>query len=110
VVPLASAYRSLGMGLGALALDLLAAVAITSYVRTRIGYRGWRGVHLLAYAAWPLGLLHGIETGTDAHSAWLLGLTVACGLAAGLAVVCRVALAERGSASHRLDHLPEPLR
>jgi predicted ferric reductase len=110
VIPFVSAYKSLGMGLGALALDLLVAVAITSYLRTRIGYRGWRGVHLLAYAAWPFALLHGIETGTDAHSAWLLGLTVACALAAGLALACRVALAQRVAAGPRLERLPEPLR
>jgi predicted ferric reductase len=109
VVPLTSAYRSLGMGLGALALDVLLAVAITSYVRSRIGYRGWRGVHLLAYAAWPLALLHGIETGTDARSAWLLGLTVACALAAGLAVAARVALAQREAAAPRVERLPKPL-
>ena len=108
VVPFVSAYRGLGMGLGALALDLLVAVAITSYLRTRIGYRGWRGVHVLAYAAWPFALLHGIETGTDAHSAWLLAITVACAAIAALAVVARLAMAQRGAASPALERFPEP--
>jgi predicted ferric reductase len=110
-IPFVSAYKALGMGLGALALDLLVAVAITSYLRTRLGYRGWRGVHLASYAAWPLALLHGVETGTDAHSGWLLGLTVACALAGGSAFLCRMAIAQRGDASApRLERLPEPLR
>jgi hypothetical protein len=38
-VPFTSACRPLWLGLGALASDLLIAVAITSVVRRRLGYR-----------------------------------------------------------------------
>ena len=53
-VPLLSPYRPLWIGLGALAFDMLLAVAITSGLRARIGVRTWRGVHYLAYACWPI--------------------------------------------------------
>ena len=49
LLPLASPYRTLAIGLGALAVDLGGAVLITSLARRRLGYRAWRAVHWLAY-------------------------------------------------------------
>ena len=40
VLPLASPYRTVAIGLGALAVDLGGAVLITSLARQRLGYRG----------------------------------------------------------------------
>ena len=42
VVPFARRYRPLWLGLGALALDGLLAVIVTSLVRRRLGLRAWR--------------------------------------------------------------------
>ncbi|MFL5831131.1 MAG: ferric reductase-like transmembrane domain-containing protein [Solirubrobacteraceae bacterium] len=90
VVPLSSAYRPLWLGLGALAFDLLLAVAITSIIRRRLGYGAWRAVHWLAYASWPVAVLHGIGSGTDTKESWMLGLTAACAGAVLIAVLVRV--------------------
>ncbi len=78
VIPLHSAYRPLWLGLGALAFDLLLAVAATSLVRRRLGYGGWRFVHWLAYLCWPIAVLHGLGTGTDARAGWMVVLTAVC--------------------------------
>ena len=58
VLPFASPYRTLAIGLGALSVDLGGAVLITSLARQRLGYRAWRAVHWLAYLAWrpPSGI------------------------------------------------------
>jgi sulfoxide reductase heme-binding subunit YedZ len=87
VVPLASRYRPLWLGLGALALDLLVALIVTSALRARLGLRAWRAVHWAAYACWPVAVLHGVGTGTDARSAWLQAMTAVCvaGVVAALA-------------------------
>jgi hypothetical protein len=90
VVPLHSAYRPLWLGLGALSFDLLLAVAITSVVRRRLGHRAWRVVHWLAYASWPIAVLHGLGTGTDARTAWMLAVTAACVAAAVAAAGVRL--------------------
>jgi hypothetical protein len=95
VVPFVSAYRPLWVGFGALALDLLLAVAITSVLRRRIGFQAWRAVHWLAYACWPIALLHGLGTGTDTKLSWMLVLSVACVAAVALALVWRIAREER---------------
>jgi predicted ferric reductase len=75
-VPFLSAYQPLWLGLGALAVDLLLLVAITSLFRVRFGYRTWRMVHWLAYASWPLAVSHSIGAGTDRP--YLLAFVVIC--------------------------------
>ena len=60
IVPLASSYRPVAVALGVISVDLLLAVIITSLVRERIGHRLWRAVHWLAWAAWPMAVLHSL--------------------------------------------------
>jgi methionine sulfoxide reductase heme-binding subunit len=89
-IPFIGSYRPFWLGLGAVALDLLVAVTVTSLLRQRLGYRGWRAVHWLAYASWPVALLHGVGTGSDVRQAWMLALTVVCVLVVLAAVLVRV--------------------
>jgi Ferric reductase like transmembrane component len=91
VIPFVSPYRPLWLGLGTLAFDLLIAIAVTSLVRRRLGYRAWRAVHWLAYASWPVAVLHGLGTGSDVKQWWMLALTVVCIVAVLAAVWTRIA-------------------
>jgi len=91
VVPFIGSYRPIWLGLGAVAFDLLLALAVTSLMRQRLGHRAWRITHWLAYACWPIALVHGLGTGSDVKSAWSLTLTVGCVLAV-IAAVCVRAL------------------
>ena len=77
-VPFASHYRPLWLGFGALALDLLLALILTSVLRARLVLRAWRAVHWAAYLCWPVAVLHGVGAGTDARSVWLQALTAVC--------------------------------
>jgi methionine sulfoxide reductase heme-binding subunit len=87
VIPFTSPYRPLWLGLGAISFDLIIALVATSLLRGRIGRKTWRGVHWLAYACWPIALLHGLGSGTDMRTGWLLALTIGC-TAAVLAAAC----------------------
>jgi methionine sulfoxide reductase heme-binding subunit len=89
IVPFGGSYRPFWLGLGAVAFDLLLAVALTSLVRRRLGYGAWRATHWLAYACWPIALLHGLGTGSDVKSTWLFALNVVCLATVGLAVGIR---------------------
>src|SRR5581483_12006590 len=86
VVPFLSAYRPIWLGLGALACDLLIAVVLTSLLRVRLGYRLWRVTHWLAYASWPLALVHSLGTGSDARFGWMAALARGLAGAAAIAV------------------------
>jgi len=90
VIPFSSYYRTFWLGLGTISVQLLAAIGITTLARGLIGPRAWKIVHWLAYAAWPIGVVHGLGTGTDAWSAWFFVLTCACIALVGFAVVYRV--------------------
>jgi predicted ferric reductase len=90
VIPFVSSYRPFWLGLGAVSFDLILAVIVTRLARRRVGYRGWRAVHWLSYAAWPIALLHGLGTGSDVKSGWLQILSVVCALAVLVAVLVRI--------------------
>jgi DMSO/TMAO reductase YedYZ heme-binding membrane subunit len=94
-VPFISSYKTYWLGLGAIALDLLLALAITSLLRARLGHRTWRRVHWLAYACWPIGLAHGLGIGTDRTTTWVFVLTVGCAAAVAAAATWRLVIAAR---------------
>lgn len=93
VIPFASPYRPLWLGLGAIASDLLLALTVTSLIRRRLGFAAWRAIHWLAYACWPLAVVHGIGTGSDSAQGWSVLLTAACVLAVLAAAWTRAARA-----------------
>ena len=93
VIPFGGSYRPLWLGLGALSFDLLLALVATSLLRARLGVRAWRAVHWLAYACWPVALVHGLGTGSDVKPGWMLWLSVLCIGAVAIAVVARAATA-----------------
>jgi sulfoxide reductase heme-binding subunit YedZ len=90
VIPFSSYYRTFWLGLGVISFELLLAIVLTSLVRGFIGHGLWRAIHWLTYAAWPVGVLHGIGTGTDATSAWMLAITAGCVAAVGVSIVMRL--------------------
>jgi sulfoxide reductase heme-binding subunit YedZ len=89
IIPFGGTYRPLWLGFGAVAFDLLIAVTITSLLRRRFGYRTWRAVHWAAYACWPFALLHGLGTGTDTKTGWMLVIVAGCVIVMIVAVVAR---------------------
>jgi sulfoxide reductase heme-binding subunit YedZ len=99
VVPFASAYRPVWLGLGAASFDLLLALVVTSLLRGRLGMRTWRVVHWAAYACWPLALVHGLGSGSDVRAGWVLWLSVGCAGAVALAVLARAGTAEAAGAA-----------
>lgn len=99
LVPFASTYRPPWVGLGVVGLDLIVALVATSLIRAWLGYRAWRAVHWLAYAAWPLAILHGIGSGSDTSAPWAWAVYATCIAAVAGLIVARVHAAdERESA------------
>ena len=95
VVPLASSYERLALGLGAVSLDIMIAVIVTSLLRRHLSRRLWRAVHLLAYVSWPVAWLHSITSSTDLRHGWLFLTAVGCALLVVAAVLWRLSAASR---------------
>jgi DMSO/TMAO reductase YedYZ heme-binding membrane subunit len=92
VVPFHGTYRPFWLGLGALAFDMLAVLVITSVLKARIGVRLWRQIHWLAYACWPVAVLHGLGTGSDSRTTWMLAIDALCVGGVAAAVIWRAAI------------------
>lgn len=95
LVPVGATYEPLWLGLGTLSLDLMAAVTISSLLRSRLPHRSWRSIHLLSWLAWISAATHSVGIGTDLTN--LGGLAVIPAVACLAAVVAAVAV--------RLTHL-----
>src|SRR5205823_10812375 len=105
-VPFVAGRSAFWVGLGALSLDLVVALIVSSLLRSHLSPRLWRGVHWLAYAAWPLALAHGVGMGTDNGTIWLQAIAAAC-VGAVLALV-GWRLGERARGPKRLGRRPVP--
>jgi sulfoxide reductase heme-binding subunit YedZ len=77
VVPFVAGYRTLYTALGIVAAELLLALAITNRYRDRLPYRFWRRAHYLNLAVWGAATVHGLGSGTDRSTPWLLALFTA---------------------------------
>jgi sulfoxide reductase heme-binding subunit YedZ len=90
IIPVGAAYRPVWLGLGVGAMWVLIAVVATSLLRDRIGPRPWRLIHWAAYASWPLAVVHGLGTGSDAQAPWLIAVVTSCVAAVIFALVFRL--------------------
>ena len=92
VVPFLASGRTLYLGLGTLASDLVLLIVFTGVARRKFATHWtatWRAVHVTAYLGWPLAILHGLLSGRPAkpYVDWSYGTCVA---AAALALVIRL--------------------
>ena len=90
LVPFASNYRRVWLGLGIVAFELGLAMGLSVYIRRFIGYRAWRILHYSTYAILPMALLHGLATGSDSRSAWGVAIYGSCTIAVVVVTVMRL--------------------
>jgi len=93
VVPFLANYDAggrLALGLGAIGLDLFAVVAVTGWLKSRMGSRTWIWLHRLAYLAYASMFLHGVLGGTDFSSPVVSALTWSTAFALAVLTLGRV--------------------
>ncbi len=90
VVPFGGSYEWFWVGLGTLTLDMLIVLVLTSILRHQIGQKGFRAVHWISYALWPVALAHGLGSGSDSGQVWMIAVAVIAILAVLAAVALRV--------------------
>jgi methionine sulfoxide reductase heme-binding subunit len=107
VVPFTSGYERFWIGLGTVAVDLFAAVIVTSLLRDRLRPAVWRAVHWLSYVSYPVIVVHSMGAYKDLRSGWLLALTMATVFAVVTAIGYRVL--DALAAAPRAARVPEQL-
>ena len=98
VAPFLASGRTLYLGLGTIASDLVLIILATGVARHRFaaGWPGaWRAVHVTAYLAWPLAIAHGLLAGRQPrpYVDWSYG---GCLAAVALALLIRLVTTPRG--------------
>jgi DMSO/TMAO reductase YedYZ heme-binding membrane subunit len=70
----------------------MAAVVLTSLLRTRMRNILWRLVHFLSYLFWAVAVVHGVGIGTDMtwENPWGLVVTAACVVVVAFAAAWRL--------------------
>ncbi len=69
MVPFALDYRSGAVAWGVVAMYLLVAIQVSSWLRHRMPRRWWRSIHFLSYPVLWMTAMHGLRAGTDADAA-----------------------------------------
>jgi sulfoxide reductase heme-binding subunit YedZ len=115
VFPFLSHYRTAAIGFGTIAVDLGAAVLLTSVLRHRLGLRAWRAVHWLAYLAWPAAFYHALSAaggdlriGLVAATIWGSAAATAAAVTIRLAAAARRRPGPHPGAARRELHEPKP--
>jgi methionine sulfoxide reductase heme-binding subunit len=105
VVPFVARYRPAWVGLGVVAAELMLAIAITNRLRNRVlPYSTWRKLHYATFAVWAAATAHGIGSGTDRSTVWLVAIqTAAAGAVVGM-LAWRV-LRRRVGAGHDIGYI-----
>ena len=79
LVPFTSTYRPTSVALGILGLYASAIIYASFWARRLIGYHAWRYVHYGSFLVFIAVTLHGVLSGADAGTSWMLviyGLSV----------------------------------
>ncbi len=63
-------YRPIYVGIGQTAFYVWLIVALSFYIKARIGQKAWRWVHYLSFAIYVAAIYHGITSGTDTKEVW----------------------------------------
>jgi len=87
LIPFGSSYQPFWLGLGAVSIDLMIAVVLTSLLRLRMPPRLWRAIHWAGYGLFPVAVAHGLGiSGPDSRLGWVLTWFALCALTVVVAV------------------------
>jgi len=85
LVPFATSWHPAAVAWGVVSLYLLAAVEVTSLLKSRIPKAVWRKTHFLSFLLFVTSTFHGLTAGTDTGAAMLrIGVLLTASLFAGL--------------------------
>lgn len=102
LVPFASAYRTVAVGLGTIGLYLMAVLVSSFYLRSRIGHKTWRAIHFSSFLLYVVATLHGITAGSSSTQAWMQALYLLSGGTVLLLLGYRI-MQSRATASRRRE-------
>ncbi len=90
LIPFKSPYEPVWVGVGVLAFYLTAILAISFYVKKRIGQRAWRLIHYLSFLGWVMVVFHGLMSGSDSGAPLMRAVYLVTTISVGFLTVYRI--------------------
>lgn len=109
-IPLASHYRPVWMAFGIVGLYLGIAIGISTWLRSLIGYKWWRRLHVLTLGIYIIATIHGIGTGSDTLTSWALGIYLVSIALVGSLLCRRILALKKGKRTKATVHPATPVR
>jgi DMSO/TMAO reductase YedYZ heme-binding membrane subunit len=105
-VPFLAGGRTVFIGLGTVAAQLMIVLAATGIARGRFAYLSrpalWRSIHATAYLCWPIALVHGLQAGRSPKP-WVTLSYGACVALVVAALLVRAVTSRRQKAQGKKD-------
>ena len=71
MLPIAEPYRPIAVTFGVLSLYGMVLLLFSSWLRRRLPYGIWRGVHYVSFVTFVLVTVHGWQAGSDTGEPWM---------------------------------------
>jgi predicted ferric reductase len=107
LIPFASPYRPVAVGIGQLAFYAVVLVTLSFYARRRIGQRAWRAFHYVSFIAFVGATAHGILSGTDTTTPWAFAIYAGSAVAVVFLTTYRIILSLAARSARRAGSTPE---
>ncbi len=109
LVPFASRWRPSAVAWGVAGLYLLAAVEITSLLRSRLPRKVWRMAHFASFPLFLFATIHALAAGTDARTWLFQAVAVTAELAVGALTAMRIGHATAPTAPTAAPRASRPM-
>jgi predicted ferric reductase len=97
LIPFAAHWHPVMVAYGIASLYLLAAIEVTSLLRSRISRVLWRRVHFLSFPLFVASTVHGLSAGTDSRAPMVVITVALVGAAVAVLTAIRLAGAAGGT-------------
>ena len=98
------------MAFGIVGLYLGIAIGISTWLRSLIGYKWWRRLHVLTLGIYIIATIHGIGTGSDTQTPWALGIYLVSIALVGSLLCRRILALRKGKRTKVSAHPASPVR
>jgi methionine sulfoxide reductase heme-binding subunit len=90
LLPVAEPYKPMAVAFGVFGLYAMVLLLVSSWLRRRLRYSWWRGIHYVSFVAFALVTLHGWLAGSDSSEPWMRAIYAASAASVTFLILVRL--------------------
>jgi sulfoxide reductase heme-binding subunit YedZ len=110
LLPVAEPYRPLAVNLGVFSLYCMVVLLLSSWIRRRLPYKMWRGLHYVSFVLFVLVTAHGWLAGSDSGEPWMRAVYGFATAAVGFMTLARLLVGQSSPAPAAAPVEKQPAR